>query len=285
MNFSFKSDSYRLGANPVSKIWSKHFLCTFLCNAFGYVEQRVDRYRFVLKMCCRVPDLSMSCVHLWDSNGSRCAWQTLGVSLPRVCEHDNVMPPRREIILREEASSRQAWTCNEASAITWEGRFWAQYDAAIWMCPLRDSDLSPKEERAASRNWKSYFHWNLLRHWRFRWPEYPKTLVAPCVFMAGKSSLSSVCWDWYGLAWRWPSSPKSGQLPCKGILFLLISPPYQPSLPLDVYPEADLRRLQGTNYKSDPGEKGCHRRTARFWGTCVGMDSKGVIPGRGGTQL
>lgn len=47
MNSSFKSDIYRLGANLVSKIWSKRFLCTFSCGAFEYVDQRGDKI-----LCC-----------------------------------------------------------------------------------------------------------------------------------------------------------------------------------------------------------------------------------------
>lgn len=47
MNSSFKSDIYRFGANLVSKIWSKHFLCTFSCHAVEYVDQKGDKI-----LCC-----------------------------------------------------------------------------------------------------------------------------------------------------------------------------------------------------------------------------------------
>lgn len=110
------------------------------------------RYWFVLKLYSRVPGLSMSCSYLWDCNWSRCAWQTLGVSLPRVCEHEAPWClPGEKLSSGREVSSRQAWTCNEASAITWEGQFWAQHDAAIWICPLRDSGLDFTEEGAAKK--------------------------------------------------------------------------------------------------------------------------------------
>lgn len=156
MNSSFKSDIYRFGANLVSKIWSKHFLCTFSCHAVEYVDQRGDKILCCFKAGSR---FGHELCLLWDSSGSRCAWQTLGVSLPRVCEHETprCLPGEKSSSGRR-VSSRQASTCNEAWAITWEGQFWAQYDAAIWICPFRDSGLSLREERAASRNWKSYFH-------------------------------------------------------------------------------------------------------------------------------
>lgn len=110
------------------------------------------RYWFVLKFCSRGPGLSMSCGYLWDSNWSRCAWQILGVSLPRVCGHETPWClPGEKLSSGKEVSSRQAWTCNEASAIIWKGRFWAQHDAAIWICPIRDSGLNPREEGAAKK--------------------------------------------------------------------------------------------------------------------------------------
>lgn len=152
MNFSFKSGIYRLGASPVSAIWANISFAHFREVPLIMLNRGWVRCWFVLKSCSRAPGLSVSRGYLWDSNWSTCAWQALGVSLPRVCGHETPWClPGGRVSSGRQVSSRQAETCNEASAITREERSWARHDAAIWICPLRDSGLSPRKEGAVKK--------------------------------------------------------------------------------------------------------------------------------------
>lgn len=67
-----------IGLVPIllNEIWSKHFLCTFSCDAFDYTEQRVD------KICSRVPGLSMSYVYPQDSSSLDVPCSLLGSACP-----------------------------------------------------------------------------------------------------------------------------------------------------------------------------------------------------------
>lgn len=202
----------------------------------------------------------MSCGYLWDFDWSRCAWQTLGVSLPGVCGHETPWClPGEKLSSGREASSRQAWTCNEVSAITWEGQFWARHDAAVWICPLRDSGLNPQEE-GATKKLKELFFAKIFRDTEDSddlnipkprllpvspWLEkaaFPRSVETETVLLED----SLVTPSWGSCPARDDNSPGS--------------PPYQASLPLGLCPCWTSVASMGPITKSGSTEEVSHRK-------------------------